>query len=112
MNINCPLMGLERVIDNLLNNATKAIPQHGGILAMRLYHDEGMACMEITNTGEIPPEQIDQVRMAQVRGRGLNIVHRFIQTHHGKIEVRTEGGQTKITVKLPLHKQVGGEKNK
>ncbi len=110
MDVNCPLMGLERVIDNLLNNATKAIPQHGGTIAMRLYRDDSMACVEITNTGEIPPEQIDQVRMAQVRGRGLNIVHRFIQTHHGKIEVRTEGGQTKITVKLPLHKQVGGEK--
>lgn len=101
----CPRFGLERVLDNLMNNAVNAIPKQGGALSMRCYIEETMACLEIRNTGEIPEEKIDQVKKGEVRGRGLNIIYRFVQGNHGKIHIRTEDGQTVVIVKLPLFQQ-------
>jgi signal transduction histidine kinase len=100
----CSLFGLERVLDNILNNATRAIPEEGGILALKTYREESMACLEVRNSGEIPYEKIDQIREGEVKGRGLNIIYRFIQSNHGKVEFRTESGQTICVIKIPLHK--------
>ncbi|MEA1867343.1 MAG: GAF domain-containing sensor histidine kinase [Thermodesulfobacteriota bacterium] len=101
----CSRFGLERVLDNLMNNAANAIPKQGGALSMRCYVKETMACLEIRNTGEIPEEKIDQVKKGEVRGRGLNIIYRFVQGNHGKIDIRAEDGQTVVIVKLPLFQQ-------
>ncbi len=102
LHIRCPLFGLERVLDNLLNNATKAIPEQGGVLGMRTFHEDNMACLEVRNTGVIPADQIEQVRNGDVRGRGLNIIYRFVQANHGEISVSTDSGYTVFTVRLPL----------
>ena len=100
----CPIFGLERIIDNLFNNATKAIPPKGGKLTMRCFQDGAMACLRIENSGEIPVDQIAQVKSGEVKGRGLNIIQRFVQAQHGKIDIHTEKGRTIFTVGLPLHK--------
>ncbi|MEA3385171.1 MAG: GAF domain-containing sensor histidine kinase [Thermodesulfobacteriota bacterium] len=101
----CSRFGLERVLDNLMNNAANAIPKQGGALSMRCYIEETLACLEIRNTGEIPEEKIDQVKKGEVRGRGLNIIYRFVQGNHGKIYIRAEDGQTVVIVKFPLFQQ-------
>lgn len=101
----CPLYSLERVLDNLLNNATKAIPAEGGRLTMRCYQEERLACVTITNTGLIPADQFEQIKKGDVQGRGLNIITRFAQTNHGKLEIDQSGNDTVITIKLPLHQQ-------
>jgi GAF domain-containing protein len=103
--IYCSRFGLERVLDNLLNNAVNAIPKQGGLLAMRSYIEGSMACLEIRNTGAIPKEKIDQVKRGEVKGRGLNIIYRFVQSNYGKINIRTENGQTIVIVRLPLFQQ-------
>jgi signal transduction histidine kinase len=108
----CSRFGLERVLDNLMNNAVNAIPKQGGALAMRCYLEENMACLEIRNTGEIPEEKIDQVKKGEVIGRGLNIIYRFVQANHGKIDIRTENGQTIVIVKLPFFQQKDTELKK
>jgi nitrogen-specific signal transduction histidine kinase len=61
-----------------------------------------MACLEIINSGDIPKEKIDQVRRGEVKGRGLNIIYRFVQSNYGKIDIQTNNGQTIVIVKLPL----------
>jgi len=103
--IYCSRFGLERVLDNLLNNAVNAIPKQGGVLAMRCCIKGSMACLEIRNTGDIPKEKIDQVRRGEVKGRGLNIIYRFVQSNYGKINILAENGQTTVIVKLPLFQQ-------
>lgn len=99
----CSHFGLERVLDNLLNNAVQAIPGKGGILCVKAYREGGMVCLKVRNTGEIPQEKIEQVRRGEVKGRGLNIIYRFIQANHGKMELDTESGQTEFTIRIPLH---------
>ena len=105
ISVYCSRFGLERVLDNLMNNAVNAIPKQGGALSIRCYIEETLACIEIRNTGEIPEEKIDQVKKGEVSGRGLNIIYRFVQGNHGKIDIRAEDGQTVVIVKLPLFQQ-------
>ena len=102
--IYCSPFGFERVLDNLLDNATKAIPEQGGKLSIKSYQSGGMACFEIRNTGRIPEENIEQIRMGEVKGRGLNIIYRFIQATHGKLEVFTDTDSTTFHVMIPLYK--------
>lgn len=98
----CPRFALERVIDNLLSNAIKAIPNEGGGVALRAYRQDDMVCLEISNSGEIPADQIEQVRQGKVKGRGLSIIYRFVITNHGKISIWAEEGMTKIILMLPF----------
>ncbi|MBE0426405.1 MAG: GAF domain-containing protein [Nitrospirae bacterium] len=103
--IYCSPFGLERVLDNLLDNATKAIPEDGGELSIKSYRKGDMACFEIRNTGRILEENIEQIRKGEVKGRGLNIIYRFIQAIRGKLEVFTDDNSTTFRAMLPLHSQ-------
>lgn len=101
----CSPFGFERVLDNLLDNATKAIPEQGGELAIRSYRSNDMACFEIRNTGRIPKEKITQIQSGEVKGRGLNIIYRFIQAIHGKLDVSTDDHSTTFRVSIPTYKE-------
>jgi signal transduction histidine kinase len=102
--IYCSPLGLERVLDNLLDNATKAIPEQGGELCIKSSRMGDMAVCEIRNTGKIPEENIEQIRKGEVKGRGLNIIYRFIQGVHGKLDVFTDADDTTFRVMIPLHR--------
>ncbi|MEW6220600.1 MAG: GAF domain-containing sensor histidine kinase, partial [Thermodesulfobacteriota bacterium] len=99
----CPRFALERVLDNLLANATKAVPAAGGFLALHTFRDGPMACLAISNSGEIPAPAMEAVRTGTVQGRGLNIIRRFVQTNMGQLDVRTDRGTTTFTICLPLY---------
>ncbi|MEW6002561.1 MAG: GAF domain-containing sensor histidine kinase [Nitrospirota bacterium] len=103
LSVYCSPFGLERVLDNLLNNATRAIPEEGGVLSIKSYRCGDMACFEIRNTGRIPEENIEQIRRGEVKGRGLNIIYRFIQAAQGNIEVFTDTDSTTFRIKIPLY---------
>ena len=101
----CYSMHLERVFDNLLNNATKAIPSKGGELAISTYACGQWACAEISNTGAICEE--DRLRLMEgegQEGRGLYITYRIIRLLKGKIEIQTEDNMTTFVVRIPLYK--------
>ena len=102
----CFPIHLERVFDNLLNNATKAIPMSGGVLSIKTYEDGQWACAEITNTGRIPEE--DRKRLVQgegSEGRGLYITYRIMRLLGGKIEVESRKHSTTFVVRLPIHRE-------
>ena len=100
--VKCSKYGLERVLDNLLHNATKAVPGNGGTLEIQCVKTDKMACLEILNSGEVPQNKIERVKRGFVVGRGLNIVSRFIHQYHGKLEITSENGMSTFMIKLPL----------
>ena len=101
----CRPLHLERILDNLFNNATNAIPRHGGILSIRTYTDGRWACAEITNSGLISEEERFKLLEGEGRGRGLYITHRIVRLLKGKIDVRVGSDTTTLIVRLPLHQK-------
>jgi len=103
--IRCFPLHIERVLDNLLNNASNAIPEEGGELSIRSYQKDGWAVAEITNTGQISEEDKDRYLLGEGKGRGLHITHRLVKRMGGKTEVDSRKGQTTFRVVLPLAKK-------
>ena len=102
--IKCFPLHIERVIDNLLNNASSAIPQEGGELSIRSYKKETWGVFEITNTGQISKEERERCLLGEGRGRGLHITTRLIKHMGGRMEIEAKEGQTTFCVTLPLTK--------
>jgi signal transduction histidine kinase len=102
--IRCYPLHIERVLDNLFNNATNAIPQKGGELSIRSYRREWWAVVEITNTGQISEEDKKQYLHGEGKGRGLHITSRLVKLMGGKTEVDSVEGQTTFRVMVPLVK--------
>jgi len=105
LRIRCSALHIERILDNLLNNASNAIPEEGGELSIRSYRRDGWAVAEITNTGQIPVEDKDRYLLGDGKGRGIHITTRLIKRMGGKMEVATEGNQTTFRVLFPLVKE-------
>jgi signal transduction histidine kinase len=103
--VHCYPIHLERILDNLLNNATNAIPNQGGILSIRTYADGNWACAEISNTGLISEEERLRLLEGEGRGRGIYITHRIVRLLKGKIEVRVGRDTTTLVVCLPIHQE-------
>ena len=103
LRVKCHSVHMERVFDNLLNNATKAIPLKGGDLAVRTYAHGEWACAEISNSGEMSQEDQMKSLEGDGEGRGLYITHRILRLLNGKMEIRSENGVTTVVVSLPLY---------
>jgi len=100
--VKCYPMHLERILDNLLNNATNAIPMKGGELHVKTFREANRACVEITNTGEISEDKRKRLLEGEGSGRGIYITHRIIRLLKGSLDVRTGRDTTTVLVKLPL----------
>jgi signal transduction histidine kinase len=104
LSIRCFPIHVERVLDNLLNNASNAIPEEGGELSIRSYRKDSWAVAEITNTGEIREEDRDRYLLGEGRGRGLHIATRWVKRMGGKMELEVKEGHTTFRVMFPLVK--------
>ncbi len=100
--VRCSLLHIERVIDNLLNNASNAIPKEGGELSIRSYRKDTWAVVEINNTGQISEEEKNRFTLGEGKGRGLHISNRLIKNMKGVLSVESGGGRTTFCVMLPL----------
>ena len=100
--VRCYPLHVERVLDNLLNNATNAIPLKGGVLSTRTYLENDWACVEISNSGLIPEEERRRLMQGEGRGRGMYITYRIVRLLRGQIDITVEKNRTKVTVKLPV----------
>ena len=102
--IRCYPLHIERVLDNLLNNASNALSEQGGHLSIRSYRKDSWAVAEVTNTGEIREDDRDRYLLGEGRGRGLHITTRLVKQMKGKMEMESGEGQTTFRVMFPLVK--------
>jgi signal transduction histidine kinase len=102
--IRCFPLHIERVLDNLLNNASNAIPENGGDLVIRSFRQDSWAVAEIANTGQISEEDRDRYLLGDGKGRGIHITTRLVKRMGGKIEVESGQGRTTFRVMFPLIK--------
>jgi signal transduction histidine kinase len=107
--VRCSPLHIERVIDNLLTNASNAIPAEGGELSIRSYRKDKWAVVEINNTGRISEEERERFVLGESRGRGLHISTRLIRNMKGVLSVESGEGQTTFYVMLPVVEPNGEE---
>ncbi len=100
--IRCYPLHIERVLDNLLNNASNAIPGEGGSLSIRSYRKDEWAVAEISNTGQISEEDKERYLQGEGKGRGLHITTRLVKRMGGKMAMESGEGQTTFRVMFPL----------
>jgi len=105
LQIRCFPLHIERILDNLLNNASNAIPEEGGELSIRSYRKDFWAVAEITNTGQMREEDRDRFLMGEAKGRGLHITIRLVKRMGGKMEVESGEYRTTFRVMFPLVKE-------
>lgn len=103
---------MQRVWDNLVENAIKFGPQ-GGVVRLRLYKDGSQAVFTSENACDpIPSEalnhlfdrfyQTDSSHKDEGNGLGLALVKKILSTCGGEISVENIPGGCRFTVKLPV----------
>lgn len=102
---------LKQALLNLLINSQQAMPE-GGDLMVRTGRSDGLARIEITDTGMgISPEHVSKIFDAYFSakkggtGLGLAMTKRIVMEHSGQIAVHSEPGKgTSFIIVLPLAK--------
>ncbi len=106
---------LEKILLNLLTNAIKFTPKHGTITVLTRQGADGMAEVEIADTGVGIPDaelpfifdrfrQVDgsSTRKYQGAGIGLALVKELVREHDGRIAARSKVGVgTSMVISLP-----------
>ncbi len=99
-----PLL-VERVLDNLLHNASKAVPEEGGRLSIHSFRRGEWAVAEIANTGWMGEEERERYLQGAGKGRGLHITRRLVNQMGGKMELDARDGEIIFRVMYPLVKE-------
>jgi signal transduction histidine kinase len=107
---------LKRVFINLADNAVQAMEPKGGKLEVTTKQADNSIEIKIKDTGVgISEENLQKIfapfftTKAQGMGVGLAICKRFVEQHHGTIEVESKEGEgSTFTIQLPISGH-GGE---
>lgn len=116
-----PVLGnageLEQVLINLITNACRALKDKTGLLRIRTYVKENEAVAEVEDGGVgIPSESLAHLfdpfftteRDRGGTGLGLSVAYSIVESHRGKLSLRSEPGVgTCATLSLPILKDPG-----
>jgi len=101
---------IEQTLMNIVMNSIEAMPK-GGCLTINVKQVDGFILIAIQDTGKgIPKKNIDKIfnpfftNKKEGVGLGLSVAHRIIQSHKGKVDVKsTYNKGTTFTIALPVH---------
>lgn len=97
------ILGIERVLINLIENAVQSMKNGGDITIKACKHESNSGfCFQVVDTGEgIPKEIISKIfdpffttkEVGKGTGLGLSIIYGIMEQHGGKIKVSSEVGK-------------------
>ncbi len=103
---------LKQVFLNIINNAVHSMSDTGGVLTITTTGTENHVQIAIRDNGHgIPPEILPKIfepffttKRDKGTGLGLSITYKIIQSHNGRIDIKSEvGSGTTFTLALPLY---------
>jgi two-component system OmpR family sensor kinase len=94
---------IERVLENLIENAIHHTPQRGAIHLFLTLENENIA-VQVSNTGPgIPTEELPHIFDRFYSGLGLAITKRILELHQRSIQVTSRPGSgTTFTFRIPV----------
>jgi signal transduction histidine kinase len=101
---------LNQVWTNLIDNAIDAMDGKG-ILRIKTTKEPNYVCVEIGDNGpgipaNVRPRIFDPFfttkKVGQGTGLGLDTVARIVRGHHGTVDVKSQPGDTRFSIRLPL----------
>jgi len=100
---------IQRVLDNLIQNAVEAMPT-GGKLTVTAKRERSIVTLTVSDTGVGIPEDVTQSLFKPFHttkegglGLGLYYCKRTVEAHEGTIELGSEvGAGTTFTIKIPV----------
>jgi signal transduction histidine kinase len=107
---------LNQVWTNLIDNAADAVDGRGNITLRAFARDDRVVVEVVDNGPGIPREAQGRVfepfyttkEVGAGTGLGLDVVRRIIVAHGGGVSVRSEPGETRFTVGLPVGSRQNG----
>jgi signal transduction histidine kinase len=102
---------LNQVWTNLIDNAADAMKDKG-TLTIRTSRENEYVRVEIMDTGPgIPPDVLSRIfepffttkGVGEGTGLGLDVAYRIVQKMRGLITVKSEPGNTRFNVRIPIH---------
>ncbi len=103
---------LERILRELLHNACKYTPE-GGQISLEIEISCGGLLMQVTNSGELEPEEQIRIfdkfyraRRAHISsqegtGLGLALIKKLVESLEGSIQVRSQEGWIQFATRIP-----------
>jgi signal transduction histidine kinase len=105
---------LNQVWTNLIDNAADAMKDKG-TLTIRSSRENEYVLVEVVDSGPgIPPEILSRIfepffttkGVGEGTGLGLDVAYRIVQKMRGLITVKSEPGNTRFSVRIPIHSAV------
>jgi signal transduction histidine kinase len=121
--VTCDADQIQQALLAMFMNAMDAMPEGGVLkvttrLAVTTQAGDHWVEIEINDSGVgIPADAVDRLfdpffttkKDKESVGLGLSVVHGIVKSHHGKINVKSEPGNTTFVVTLPEHTEVRDE---
>jgi signal transduction histidine kinase len=103
---------VSRALQNLVDNARKALSPKGGILKLKAYRSGSQLVLEVADSGEgMSPEVLSHLfepfYSASTQGGtglGMLIVKNIVEAHGGTVRIGSKKGVgTRVVLRFPLH---------
>jgi len=112
---------IHQIFTNLINNASQAMENNGGVITISIRNDNECVAMSIADTGSgIPVKEQMNIfdpffttkKLGKGTGLGLSVVHQLVEHHEGSISLDSSSkGGSDFVIRIPRTENVLEEVN-